>query len=268
MLKRALILIGLIFTLAGCGQGNNDAAATPDVQSVVGLVNWNHDPYQVVFRAETVGGDNTDALYRLNDVPACTIYGDGRVVWTEQSMSGGVPTVLFDVLTEERVTSFALYLSVELRFLTYTEEYPNEIPGSSDPVYEKMTLAINDVTHVTDAFSTWPDQYYDIVLEACQKLAITPRKFEPDAGWLSAQMVTYNASVPSIIWDAAAAGFSFNEVSATQEKRWMEGNLVKILWRAMYDNSFDIQFDENGIVYQIALQVPGVTRDAPPAPAQ
>ena len=24
---------------------------------------------------------NADALYRLNEVPPCTVYGDGRVVW-------------------------------------------------------------------------------------------------------------------------------------------------------------------------------------------
>lgn len=267
MVIRALMLAGLILVLAACGGGDN-SMSQESPQGDAALVQWIHDPYHVVFRVETVGGDNAQAFFRLNEVPLCTIYGDGRVVWTEESSGRSTPRVLFDYLTDDKIIEFALFLTVEGRFLTYTEEYPHQIPSSSVPVYEKMTLAINDFTHITDAFSNWPTGYFDSIITYCRTIGVTPRRFEPEGAWLSAQPVTYNPNLPSIIWDAAAAGFSFREVASTQEKRWIEGNLVTILWRALYDNSYDVQFDESGTVFQIALQVPGVTKDAPPAPAE
>lgn len=264
-MRRWLMLMGLALSLAACGggDGGGDAGTNPDY-----LVNWVRDPYTAVFRAEVVGGQSSDTEFiRLNDVPPCTIYGDGRVVWTEESPTGGVPKVLFDFLSDEQITTFILGLTVEGRFLTYNEEYLNQLPSTDTPVYEKMTVAVNDVTHVSDAFAAWPEDYYEKFLTQCRQLGKTPRIFEPEGAWLSAQTIEYNPTLPSIFWEAEAAGLSLNQVFASGEKRWIEGQNVRILWKALRDNGLNTQITEGNLDYMILLQVPGVTVEAPPAPA-
>lgn len=263
-MRRWLMLMSLALVLAACG-GGDGGGGDPNSEH---LVNWVRDPYSVIFRAEVVGGQsNENDYYRLNEVPPCTIYGDGRVVWTEERPTGGVPSVLFDFLTEEQISSFVLGLTVEGRFLTYTEEFPNQIPTSETPVYEKMTLFINDVTHVTDEFAEWPDRYYEQFLTQCRKLGATPRIFEPDGAWISAQTIEYDGTLASIYWEPEAAGLIINQIFASGEKRWIEGQIVRVLWKALHDNGLNTQFTEGDLTYNILLQVPGVTLDAPPAPA-
>jgi hypothetical protein len=187
----------------------------------------------------------------------------------EELPGSSVTRVLFDYLSDTVLTDFIWRITIEDRFLTYPEEFPNQLPSSDQPVYEKVTLAINDITHVTDTFADWPIDYYNKLLTDCRTLAQTPRLFEPEGAWLSAVKVEYNQLLPSIFWDPTAAGINFWDLASLQEKRWVEGSLVKALWRTIRDNMLDVQFEQEiEGVYQIALQVPGVTRDAPPAPAQ
>lgn len=264
-MRQLLVLLSLLFLLAACQNTPSDITVGGQDQPVI---QWNRDPYQVVFRAEVVGGDNTDALYRLNDVPPCTVYGDGRIVWLQESSGTGITQVLFDYLSDDLLMDFIWTIAIEGKIYDYGEGFSLEIPSSEVPVYERLTVEVNDRRHVTDAFAEWPDRYYTDILEHCRTIAPTPRVFEPDAAWLSVQAVEYDASIPSVIWEADASGLSMNEISGSQEKRWIEGNNVRVLWRVLRENSPDIQFNENENYYQLALQVPGVTLDAPPAPAQ
>ncbi|MCU0513264.1 MAG: hypothetical protein MUE40_11925 [Anaerolineae bacterium] len=261
---RIVYVLPLIILLAACGSAPADAPAGADSSSAI--IQWNRDPYQVVFRAETVGGENGDSPAALNEVPPCTIYGDGRIVYTVPSPAGGVPRVLFDLLDDNQIISFGLYLTIDLQLLAYGEGFSAQVPASTMPVYERLTLAVNGVNHITDAFAEWPTGYYDIILRACQSIPRTPRQFEPDGAWLSVARATYDQNVPTILWDATAADFSFGALAGLEEKRWIEGGIIRILWNALYQNGLNTQFEENGFVYQLALQVPGVTRDAPSAP--
>lgn len=251
-----LILIGL---LAACQPGE---AVTPAPEDVV---QWNKDPYAVVFRAEIVGGDNADSFYMLNDIPACTIYGDGRVVWVVDG--GGTREVLFDFMSPEAVANFIVELGITRKFYEYKEGFPLQLPSASMPVYERLTLENNGVKYVSDSYSNWPYDYYNQTLQLCIEQATTPRTFEPDGAWISAQETPYDSRLPSLFWEADIAGLSFLTLAGTQERRWLEGTLVKILWQAIKENGLEVQFGEGEKYYRIALQIPGVTRDAPPAPA-
>src|SRR5690349_6799266 len=100
------IMLILMSLLAACQPGE---AVTPAPEDVV---QWNKDPYSVVFRAEIVGGDNADAFYMLNDIPACTIYGDGRVVWAIDGSGSGTREVLFDFISPEDLAKFIVELGI------------------------------------------------------------------------------------------------------------------------------------------------------------
>jgi hypothetical protein len=254
------LMLILISVLTACQPP--DETVTPAPEDVV---QWNKDPYAVVFRAEIVGGDNQDAFFMLNDVPACTIYGDGRIVWTIDGV--GARQVLFDYIQPDALARFIVELGITRKFYEYKEGFPLQLPSSSKPIYERLTLENNDIKYVSDSFSQWPFEYYNQALQLCIEQARTPRTFEPEAAWVSAQQMEYDARIPSLQWDADAAGLSFFTLAGTQERRWLEGSLVKILWNAIKENGFDVQFAESEKYYRIALQVPGLTRDAPPAPS-
>ncbi len=254
------LMLVLISLLAACQTARE---VTPSPQD---LVQWNKDPYAVVFRAEIVGGDDEAAFYKLNDIPACTIYGDGHMIWIIDGPNG-TRQMLLDYLSADDLSRFIVDLGLGRKFYTYTEGFPLQIPSASKPVYERMSLENNGVKYVSDSFSNWPFDYYNDTLQFCMAQAKTPRTFAPDNAWLSAQQFDYDQRIPSIFWDPQAAGRSFVELAATKERVWIEGALVKILWQALEDRGRDTQFEENGNYYRIALQIPGVTRDAPPAPA-
>lgn len=256
-----LVLVLMSF-LAACQPNAAPVDLTPPNEDIV---QWNKDAYAVVFRAEIVNGDNSDDFALLNDIPACTIYGDGRVVWTVDNSS--TRQVLFDYISTADLANFIVELGIQRKFYSFKEGYPLLLPSSTKPVFERLTLENNDVKYVSDSFSSWPFDYYNETLQLCIAQAKTPRLFEPDSVWLSAQQADYDSRLPSVPWEAAAAGLSFQTLASTKERRWQEGNLVKILWKVLQDNGSMVQFQENENYYRIALQIPGVTRDAPPAPA-
>lgn len=265
-----IVLISMAMMLAACG-GNTAApgASGPGEVDPESVVRWPRDPQHVLFRAEIVGADATGegAIYQLNDIPICTIYGDGRIVWTV-SNAAGMEDVRFDLLNDETIMDFVNFLVVTNRVYTYEAGYDTRVPTTVQPVYEKLALNVNDVEHVTDAFAEWPAEYFEDIVERCKTIAPTPRVFEPEGAWLTTTTVDYNTSIPSLYWDAEAAGLSLLETANTGERRWIEGQNVAILWNVLRDNPPDIQFNEGQTYLNIALQIPGVTINAPLAPAQ
>jgi hypothetical protein len=259
----------LSLVLVACG-GEAPAPDADDPQNPdtsVGVIQWERDPLHVVFRAEVAGG-NQDDFYRLTEVPLCTIYGDNRLVWTVEN--GAIQEVLFDQLTDAQINSFITDLTVTERIYTYEAGFDLRIPSSDIPVYQKITVHVNGVEHVTDDFVGWPNDYdyFERVLEKCRSLATAPRAFVPQGAWISAREVEYTGEIPEIIWEPDAANLYLTEIAGDAERRWIEGNNVAILWNVLYDNNLQAQFNERDVNLEVALQVPGVTLDAPPAPQE
>lgn len=270
-MKHLWMISSMIMVLVGCqalggspqgsGDGNN---SNPITQS--GVVRWDRDPLAVVFRADIVGGDDQDALYRLNEVPLCTLYGDGRLVYTLESSDGILPQVIFDFLTDQEIINFVTGLTVESRLFTFEAGEGLEVPSSSEPVVETITLNVNDVEHTVDAFSDWPEEYFNDVIESCQAQANEPAVFEPTAGWIRVESIEYRTDTPSVFWEAGAGGLDFSTIVNAEETRWIEGENVAIIWNQIRNNGLDMQFTDDLGTYQVALQIPGVTRDAPATP--
>lgn len=267
MLRTFIAACCLLTVLAACqggdGGGGEGGPSSPPI------IQWDRDPLSVVFRAEVAGG-NTDPFLRLSEVPLCTIYGDNRVVWTSTIPGSSTEQVLFDVVSDQQIFDFVGYLTVEQRIYTFDAGADRLLPSEVAPVYERLTLSINAVTHVTDDFADWPSEgdYFQDIVDACQRIARSPRRFEPQGAWVSARNTSYDLSLPSIFWEPDPAGFSITELAGSGERRWLEGDVVRLLWIALQDNTLAVQFNEADVHYTIAIQVPGVTLDAPPAPQQ
>ncbi|MGB1286548.1 MAG: hypothetical protein ACPG7F_08450 [Aggregatilineales bacterium] len=260
-----LIFAVILFVLAACQPGNDSSDSQNNTTSQ-GIVQWNSDPLHVVFQINTAGGRDEDSFWRLNEVPTCTIYGDGRLVQLQELSDSTVTDVVFTRLTDSQMATFIESLAVTYQIFSYDAGIESQLPEINSPVYEQIIVHVNDVRHVTDVFAEWPALLYDDILRDCQSLGGARAIFEPEGAWISVQETEYNQGVPSLFWEPEATGLSLNDISSNLEKIWVEGRNVKVLWNELRDNGLDLQFHEDGIYYHMALQIPGVTIDAPPAP--
>jgi hypothetical protein len=185
-------------------------------------------------------------------------------VWTNE-LGAFNTQVLWDKVTDEQIQNFVSVLTINQQFYIYTAKAELEPPTSPAPVVETLTLNVNNQPHRTDAFGGWDYAYYQDVVTACRQISSAPVLYEPEGGWVSAVEVPYDTSAPSLIWDAAAAGLSFAELAAG-EPRWLTDRNLRFLWNALLTSPPTLQFSEGEQTYQVAVQVPGISRTAPPPP--
>lgn len=263
---RLLALLSFTLLLASCQVfGGGDGDSGDDTTAL-----WDSDPSTIIFRAEVVGGEFDDAFYRHNDVPLCTIYGDGKIVWTTESGSG--IEVLFDYLTNEHIVLFVQYLVGQRGIYEYSAGADFEM-SAIPPVTEQISLNLHDdngITrpHVADSFGGMDYVVFEEIVEDCQHLSSTPIIFEPEAGWISAAATTYDANAPFKIWDKVGTASDLAELSVTGERQWIEGRVARALWRWIHSNPSDLQFGQEDGLFYIALEVPSVTRFSPPPPEE
>lgn len=270
-MARLILILALLWLLAAC-----QSTANPTPPGVIGevtrpelvdVIQWERSPDSIVFRAEVAGGDIDTAFYARNDIAYCTIYGDNRVVWTTTTTRTD-DGVVFDLISDEAIRVFVDRLTNEDRLYDFKTGVDLLTPSDARPVFERLTLFVNDQLHQTDSFGGWDFAFFQQILEACRSISTTPITFAPDAAWIAAQEIDYNPDRPSIIWDGNATGLRLAELASGGERRWLTGQNVVLLWEAIRSGGADLQFTDETATYLVAVEVPGITRSSPPAPAQ
>lgn len=264
------LLLGFISTLllVACAPQTPESVVNEDI-------NWDRSPESIVFRADVIGGEQAGAFYTRNEIPLCTIYGDNRVVWVND-LGDFNRQVLWDRVSDEDVRRFILYLAMTERFFTFTSDFEVSLPSEVTPVREVLQVSVSGQSHMNDSFSGWDDDplvasvenYFQRVVKACKSLSGSPVLYEPQGGWLSAQVLEYSPQIPLVIWESNAAGLPLAPVAGADQARWLDDNNVRVLWNLFLSSSpsvgfFDVEDEQ---IYQLALQVPGVTRESPAAP--
>jgi len=254
---RRMITLALLLLIAAC----RPTAAPNDVQP--NIVQWDHNPQTIVFRADIVGGESD--FQARNDVPNCTIYGDNRIVWVN-TLGPSQIQVLEDRLPDVGINEFSQYLAVNERIYTYDAKL-KEIQAQADvnPVVETVQINVNDLPHSADSFGGWDADWFPRVLSACQHLGQEPVLVAPSSGWISAQSVPFSMEPPVATWNAQTMGLSLSSV--TGATKWISGAGATSLWTTIHSLPSNLIFEDGSNYYQVALQVPGITRDAPGAPS-
>lgn len=248
----------LLFLLAACQFTEQAQVNPPPRQS--GLIDWDRSPTSIVFQADVIGGPQD--ITRMSEVPICTIYGDNRVVWVNELDAFHVE-ILYDFVSDEAISSFITYLTVQERIYTY-EAHATEQAGVVAPVFEVVTINVNGQLHTADAFSGWDSDWFSRVVRSCKQISQSPILFEPAGAWLIAETAEYNMSVPTVNWDGRS--LTLADVASSGQPRWIEGEEMLRLWNYLTTLPSNMLFLQNNVFYRIALQVPGISRTSPPPP--
>jgi len=262
MSKRLLMSLAvLLVTATACG-GGNPANNAPVSQS--NPIDWDRNPKTIVFRADVTGGD-TDPFLALSEVPACTIYGDNHVVWTNELGVNDVQ-ILEDRVSDDKVREFINYVALTKQLYNYTAKADTIPLSDKKPVYETLSLFVNNVTHKTDAFGGWDYQYYQDIVLNCTRISSAPVLYAPTAAWLSARVVPFDSESPRQPWDAKANNLSLKDLAASGQPKWITDRNVAVFWTMFLTSPKNMQFSEDNVQYNVAIQVPNITRDSPAAP--
>lgn len=263
---RALVLLVVLPSLAACAATTVTPTPIPGGYSVdTSPTRWERSASTIVFRADVTGGNQDEFLTR-SETPYCTVYGDNRVIWTNE-LGPSRMQVLYDQVSDDRIKLFVDSLILSERIYDYPARPDLAVPRSNKPSVEVMTLNVDGKPYMTDAFSGWEFPYFKRLLDRCRSISTAPVLFEATEGWLSARPTTYNGQLPMILWDAKASGLSLADLAASGQPRWLTGSNLPVLWNILTNSPASVQFMEDDKAFQVALQVPNVTRDSPPAPA-
>ncbi len=263
MTKRLLICLAiLVMAVTACGGGNNTNNSQSSDQS--NPIEWDRDPKTIVFRADVSGGSD-DPFFVLSEVPRCTLYGDNHLVWTNELAVNNVQ-VLEDRITDDQVRQFVSYVALIKQLYNYTAKADVMPLTDPKPVVETLTLFVNNVNHKTDAFGGWDYDYYQDIVNHCQQISTAPVIYVPAGAWISARVTQYDGRAPSQLWDPKANNLSLKDLAASGQAKWITDRNVGVFWDIFLTSPKNIQFVEDNVEYNVAIQVPNITRDAPAAP--
>ncbi len=230
------------------------------------VVTWERSPETVIFRAEVIGGEQ-DTVQALNEVPRCTILGDNLVVWVNY-LDGFERQVLVDRVSDAAIARFVEYLVVTERIYTYDQPVMTPEPDSQ-PVIEVITLFVNGVQHRATSFNGWDQNWFQRVVSACANISQTPVLYEPEGGWLRALETLYDINSPTLAWRPSETGLRLSD--AVEEPLWIDGENVRTIWRLLNTSPPNLLVVElegaSARYFRLVLQVPGITRAAPPPPS-
>lgn len=246
--------------LAACG---GEARQNSTGAGQLGLFDWKRDPQTLVVRLDSRPLAD-DPAFLLNSIPPCTLWGDGRVVWSTLDQYGS------EEILEGRATDAAIRAFLEDIIARGFYEWEDELVFASEstPVLESITVSLYDEVHTVRRYSYWPQNSFALILEKCQQLSDSPVRVLPTAGWVSAYRVPRNPSAPTWLWPANAP-FTLAELADSQEERWLEGPLATEVWLNARERRGDVQvIERTGDAYQVAIVVPGYSRDALAPPTE
>ncbi|TVR24900.1 MAG: hypothetical protein EA396_00435 [Anaerolineaceae bacterium] len=272
MIKRLMFLwLAVVFGLVACGDdggagdgGVNPVEADPLAFNPADMViQWPETTDHILFRADVTHRNAEDDFFARTGIPPCTIYGDGRVVWTTDAQNP-IDSVLVGPVDEPRIRGFISNLT--LREIYRFDAQADIRAGEDVPVVETLVLDVNDVRHVTDIYGGWNRPFFNEIVTQCRNLSPRPQIFRPTALWLRVQEQDYNYNAPAIIWDAAVTGINLAAIADSGQPAWIEGRAVDLLWAYRMRSPLDLQYTQGQRTFVITVEIPGITRFSPPAP--
>jgi hypothetical protein len=270
------ILIAFV-GLAACGGNPPPTTATQTVAPNV--LNWDRAPNAVIFRLDRLV-ENESEIQRANRLPACTIFGDGHVVWVDTIPPNG-EQVLEVYASEVALRIFYEYLIRDQQFYTLIDSAAQTLPATADATMEVITLNLSNSGETSAqprtvrSYSGWinessgdpQENVYLALLARCKKLSDTVAIYAPAGAWVRAYPVERTAEAIVITWPQLAP-FRLSKAANNSQAIWATGPTLQMLWQNQRQTLGQVQWLEDDNAYRVVIQVPNISRDAPPAPNQ
>ncbi|MCC7207253.1 MAG: hypothetical protein IT323_08105 [Anaerolineae bacterium] len=255
-----LLILALAVLASAC-----TGTATPDATQPPGggIFEWDPTPGAVLVRVDRLI-ENEPAYERQNRVPPCTLFGDGRVVWTNATPPNG-EEVLEAYVGEGAIRAFLEFIVRDQQFYAVPDYAAQELPPAGDAALTSITLAVNRDVHTVRSYREWPNNVYIAILNRCRALSDSPALLVPTGAWLSATETARNSDIAEVYWPPAGP-FRMADLAASGEARWVEGPALAQFWTYQRRTLGQVNWLEDDKAYRVVIQAPGVSRDSPPAP--
>jgi hypothetical protein len=232
---------------------------------VVPILTWDKSPNAVIFRVDR-SRLKEPPLAALNHIPLCTMYGNGHVVWVNPIPPNG-DEVLEAYIDDATFRAFLEFAIRDMKFYDIPDYAARELPPAEDAPMESITLNLSTELRTARNYGMWQNNVFAILSERCLKLSAAPARYEPTAGWVTVFAADAGAQGPSVLWPSTAP-FKMADALAGNRAIWVEGVAIKQLWNVQRETQGTVRWLEGETVYQVALQIPLISRDSPPAPSQ
>lgn len=256
----SVLFIGLLL-LTACGGDSDDNKNDGNSSNTdnLGLFEWDRSADTVILRMDDQAAYEPQAYFD-NDIPICTLWGDGRLVWV--NLLAGRSEVLESRLTDDQIRSL-----IETVIRTGFYDWENDIvpPGTDSPILQSLTLSLYESSRTVERYSPWPANGFESLRQTCTNLTETRALVVPTGGWMKAYEVEIDPTAKVIPWPRTAP-FTLEELASSGTPRWIESPWAEFVWTNITRELGVVQVREGGKAYLISLQVPGISRDAPPAP--
>lgn len=267
MLVRLALFMMSFAVLSACQAivGDTGGGDVPPPENPNTVIQWERDRNYIIFRADVSPDPDPDRAFLLSgEIPFCTIYGDGTIVWTQETVSGAIK-VLFGPVDDERIRYFVELLTVYRGFYNYGQELDLQM-SESPPVAETLYLHVNGIPHTTDSFSDWSNDYFLDIVTLCKELSPQPQEYLPQGAWLRVREAPFDMNAPSILWEPSVTGIDLRAIADSGAPQWVSGRGLHLLWTYLGRSSPDLQFGQLDGNFIVSLQIPNITRSVPDTP--
>lgn len=244
---------------------NDQSTDTPASDFPRPEIAWLHDPNTVIISGTFCCGFTTP-LVPLNYIPDFQVWGDGRYVWVVYSEDNSSRQVLQGQLSEEKLTA-VLQKVVDAGFFGWDDRYAN--PMVSDLADQCMTVKLSSTSKTVCEYSEGAPEafhtFYDNLARGTDEKG-TP--FVPTQGYLTAfdmGNLGRPVSQDDVLWPADQL---FSLATAVDKGVWVEGQALELAWQAVNNDPWQGLAYEGGKFYSLAIQIPGLSMNQPPAANQ
>lgn len=220
------------------------------------VLEWDTSPDAVVIEAYVVGG-MVPINYHQNYIPEVRVFGDGRVVWV--AWQDAHRTVLEGHLTQAELRTVLEEFS-SAGFFGWENFYEPEgmIYDAPTSTLRVNLLSINK--SVSEYVEGAPAQYGVLWARVASGAGTVGTPFEPASGYLLATPINGTNMLVTHTWPDEATGLTLSEVTIG---RYVQGEALASAWRIINENQYAV-VESDGALYFIAVQIPGISYQAPP----
>ncbi len=223
---------------------------------------WEKDPQAVVISATFCCGF-VPQLAVTNYIPEAQIWGDGRIVWVVQEDTGS-RSVFQAQLSPDEITELLEQLA-KAGFFGWEPRYGDFTVTDLADQCLQVNLESGS-TAVCEYYKGAPQAFhelYDLITSGAGKRGSI---YTPEVGYLTVRALgAAEQAAPEDInldWDAAGLNLRLDKVG---DGEWIKGPGLELAWKAVNARPWLPVVKSGDTIYEIGLQIPGLSREVPPA---